>query len=39
VCSNLTKNEFNFIFAKISFGIGMNRQRNPSCQERQPSGL
>jgi len=38
VGSNLVKNEINFLFAKISFGMEMKRQRNPSCQERQPNG-
>jgi len=27
VGSNLTKNEFNFLFAKISFGMEMKRQK------------
>ena len=39
VGSNFARNEFNFIVAKISFGMEMKRQSNPSCQERQPSGL
>ena len=38
MCSNLAKNEFNFLFAKISFGMEMRRQSNPSYQGRQPSG-
>jgi len=39
VGSNLVKNGINLLFAKISFGMEMKRQSNPSCQERQPSGL
>jgi len=33
VGSNFARNEFNFIVAKISFGMEMKRQSNPSCQE------
>ena len=35
----LLRTNLTFFFAKISFGIEMKRQSNPSCQERQPSGL
>ena len=39
MCSNLVKNKFNFLFAKLSFGMEMKRHGNPSCQERQPREL
>jgi len=39
VGSNLAKNEFNYLFSNLSFGMNMKGQCNLSCQERQPSGL
>jgi len=29
VCSNLAKNDFNFLFAKFSFGMNVKRQEEP----------
>jgi len=38
VGSNLAKNEFNFLFAKFSFGMNMKREEE-ILAARQPSGL
>jgi len=37
--ANLAKNEFNYLFANLLFGMNTKGQSNPSCQERQPSRL
>jgi len=35
MCSNLTKNDLSFLFAKILFGMNVKGQRNPSCKKQK----